>query len=468
MSKVNGPSGELGQIVLGPAAFSILRAEDEPWLESCFVPPPEFGRMAGPRSVIIFGEPGSGKTAIYRALQTRNRDINGKPLRLLVPWRPIPPSEEARPGLAWVKQLARRILDACAASLIHHLARYPEDYTNAPLWAQARLIWFIHRFTLGKAELRWGPLTESQHRGAPLIREILATPAPNILYEDASLEQVIAELVSALQPMGMKDIWVLTDGLEGWSEVAFERLVEGLRAFFSTLSLFGHKGLVYKLCLPAHIEPAISQAGGLARRRIESIHLRWDTFALRRLVERRLAFAFGQESFPLEQLCTAPGLLEWLEKVGGESPREWLDQVAVLAEHYAAHPDAGPIDEATWKQLRLSHPPRFYLDDKKCQVIVGGRRINLEELPEKAYEILRYLYQRSGEVVSKSELYFRIYRGLDRVPRPADPDYEPPKRYLGLIDTNLWRLRKAIEPDPKNPILLITRRGLGVTLQVRW
>jgi len=53
-------------------------------------------------------------------------------------------------------------------------------------------------------------------------------------------------------------------------------------------------------------------------------------------------------------------------------------------------------------------------------------------------------------------------------PRPADPDYEPPKRYLGLIDTNLWRLRKAIEPDPKNPILLITRRGLGVTLQVRW
>ncbi|HID63038.1 MAG TPA: hypothetical protein EYP49_09905 [Anaerolineae bacterium] len=36
-------------------------------------------------------------------------------------------------------------------------------------------------------------------------------------------------------------------------------------------------------------------------------------------------------------LYLAPGLLEWLEKVSGESPREWLDQVAVLVEHYAVH-----------------------------------------------------------------------------------------------------------------------------------
>jgi len=465
---MKGPSGNQERTILGPKVFSVLRAEDEPWLESCFVPPPEFERMAGPRSVIVFGEPGSGKTALYRALESYSKGVNGKPLRLVVPWRLVPPPEKTRPGLAWVKQLTRQILDACVASLVRHLAHYPEDYTNAPSWAQARLIWFIHRFTLGDPELRWGPFTESKLPGSSLIRWILTTSAPDILYEDAPLEQVIAELVNALQAMGMEDIWVLSDGVGGWGELAFDRLAEGLRAFLSTLSLFGHKGLVYKLCLPASIEPAISQAGGLVRRRLESFHLRWDTSTLRRLVERRLAFAFGRESFPLEQLCLAPGLLEWLEKVGGESPREWLDQVAVLVEHYAAHPNTGPIDERTWKQLRLRHPPRFYLDDKKCQVIVGGRKINLEELPEKAYEMLRYLYQRSGEVVSKSELYFRIYRGLDRVPRPADHDYEPPKRYLGLIDTNLWRLRKAIEPDPKNPVLLITRRGLGVTLLVRW
>jgi len=48
MGEVKEPTSEQERTVPGPAAFSALRAEDEPWLESCFVPPPEFGRMAGP------------------------------------------------------------------------------------------------------------------------------------------------------------------------------------------------------------------------------------------------------------------------------------------------------------------------------------------------------------------------------------------------------------------------------------
>ena len=70
-------------------------------------------------------------------------------------------------------------------------------------------------------------------------------------------------------------------------------------------------------------------------------------------------------------------------------------------------------------------------------------------------------------MVSKKELYFRVFRGLDRVPGPGDSEYEAP-HYVGLIDTNLWRLRQVIEPDPRKPVLLITRRGRGVTLRVRW
>ena len=57
MGKENGLTDEQKLGIPGPAAFSILRAEDEPWLEACFVPPPEFGRMVGPRSVIVFGGP---------------------------------------------------------------------------------------------------------------------------------------------------------------------------------------------------------------------------------------------------------------------------------------------------------------------------------------------------------------------------------------------------------------------------
>ncbi len=82
--------------------------------------------------------------------------------------------------------------------------------------------------------------------------------------------------------------------------------------------------------------------------------------------------------------------------------------------------------------------------------------------------MLCFLYRRGGEVVSRAELYYRVYHGLDRVPSLTEDQYEPPASYRNLIDTNLWRLRQAIEPDPENPVLLLTRRGWGITLQVRW
>lgn len=452
----------------GPMVFRFLRAEDEPWLPACFVPPPEFDRMAMPQSCVIFGEPGSGKTAVYRALLARNIRPDGKPVRLMAQWRPslLPP--EVLPDLAWVRRLMTEVLDACASALVHHLRRFPEDYNGAPSWAQARVIWFIRRYTLGQPEVRWEPLAEGPDPGASLIRQILRVPVPSILYDDASPETVMAELLSTLKGLGLDGVWVMTDGLEGWAEVSPDRLTESLRAFLSTLSLFGQCSPVYKLFLPAEMEPAISRAGGLSRRRIEGIRIRWDVPALKSLLERRLAFAFGRETFPLEQLCNAPGLPGWLEKVGGTSPREWLDQVAVLVEYYVMRPHNAPIDEETWKKLRREHPPRFYLDEGKRQVRIGGRPVNLEGLPTKAYEMLCYLYRHSGRVVTKAELYFRAYLGKDRIPRQGDDDYEWPTRYAGLIDTNLWRLRQAIEPDPDDPVLLITRRGHGVILQVRW
>jgi hypothetical protein len=459
------------QASLGPAAFLALRAEEEPWLPECFVPPPNFDRISDPRrSVVLFGDPGSGKTAVHRMLETISLGTDGKPFRLLVHWKPALPISVAEAGLDWVKAMVGHILDACADALIHHLACYPQDYQKAPPWAQARFVWFIHRYTRGNPMLRWGPLVEGDSPGAPLVRQILSGPVDDILYADAPPEYVISELVSALKALEMDGIWILTDGLEGWAEMAFDRLCAGLKAFLSTLSLFDPFGLIYKICLPSELEPALSHAGGLARarRRVEGIHIRWDSPTLRRLVERRLSLAFGREPFPLEELCTAAGLPEWLEKVGGTSPREWLDQVAGLVEYYTTHSRNRPIDEDIWKRLRLQRPPRLYLDDERRRVIVGGRCVNLEDLPAKAYEMLRYLYQRSGAVVTKAELYFRIYRGLDRIPRPGDKEYEAPKEYTGLIDTNLWRLRQAIEPDPSAPVLLVTRRGHGVVLQARW
>ncbi len=447
----------------GILAFTFLRAEDEPWLNQCFVPPPHFEHVLGMKSVLILGESGTGKTALCRKLAAQGQQGSG-PTYLIVRWRPTPPQEH--PSIQWVQAETQRLLNAIVGSVLHLLATHPEHYVEAPEWVKARWAWFVHRYTLGDPHVRWGKFTSPSYPGASLIRHLLSLSPPEVLHEQAPMNQVIGELSTALEFVGIRGIWTLMDGLEGWSEIEPEQLTEGLRAFFSTLSLFEHPSLAFKICAPAHMEPYLAPSGAIIRRRVSIFHLRWDASRLKRLVERRLAFAFGRLTFPLEDLCSAPGLMQWLERLGG-SPREWLDQVAVLVEYYERHPDKAPIDEKTWKKLRKKRPPHFYLDDKHKEVVVGGRHITLDALPTKAYEMLRYLYQRRGEVVRREEIYYALYYGLDKVPPRTDANYIHPSVYRGQIDTLLWRLRKAIEPDPKDPVLLVTRSRQGIMLNVR-
>ncbi|MBN1921649.1 MAG: winged helix-turn-helix transcriptional regulator [Anaerolineae bacterium] len=452
----------------GLSAFGSLRAEDEPWLRACFTLPAEFERVIAPRSTIIFGGPGSGKTALHQETRARCFRADGWPLRLLVDWRPAPLAPSAPADIAWVKQQAEQLFDRCAATLAEMLAQSPAIYADAPLWAQARLAWFIHQCLKGDPYLRFGALLDPAQPGCVLLTQLFTRPAPTSLFSEAGPEQVIAELTNALRATGLEGIWVLSDGLEDWSGVDAAAYVRGLGAFLSTLPLFEKAGLIYKLWAPLTFEAELSRAGGLARRRVDSVRLQWELAALRQLVECRVALALGEPQFDLAQLCPVAEFLPWLEKAGGDVPRAWLDQLAPLVKYYAAH-GRQPLDAKTWLRLRREHPPRIYLDETSTRVLVGGREIDLEDLPAKSYEMLRYLYQHAGEVVGKGELYYQCYLGLERIPRTAeDKDYASPKDYEGLIDTSLWRLRRAIEPDPAQPVLLVSKRGHGVVLNVRW
>jgi len=454
---------------LGLASFGTLRAEDEPWLSACFVPPPNFELLMEDHSIVIFGGIGSGKTALCQILQARSKRADGRPNRLLVNWRPMPPSSAQEADSGWVLKQVIQILDTCAVTLAEHLLQFPADFLRAPEWVKTRLIWFIHRFIQGRPTLRLAPLLESKTEGSTLLHHILFTKALDVLYEDAAPDQVAAELISALKLLGMDGIWVMTDGLEGWIHADEGHLTQGLKAFLGTLSLFERSGLVFKLFIPSRLEPALSRASGLLRRRVDAYHLRWDISHLQRLIDKRLALATGLAQFTLEDLCSAPGLVQWLKTVGGTSPREWLDQVRPLVDHYLSNGLTEPIDDKKWRIIRRDHPPRLVLEEEERRVLVGGREVSLADIPAKAYEMFRYLYERGGQVITKKELFYRIYRNLETIPRyQGDPGYEAPKDYEGLIDTNLWRLRKAIEPDPSEPVLLVTVRGHGVRLAVRW
>jgi len=447
--------------------FQSLRAEEEPLLGACFVPPRGYEYLAGDTSVVILGEAGSGKTALYKMLRQHGVDENGKPSRLLAEWRPQPTIAKVdQNSLSAACRLTLQMLDTCALTLVMHLTKFYSDLEQAPAWAQIRLLWFIRRSLQGDLVARLEPVLNGQ-QSLELLTKIQSVSPDAVLYEP-SPEQLIGELLTGLQGIGLAGIWIMADGFEGWAETEPEVLGFNLKAFFSALSLFEDQRLNFKFFVPASLEPAMMRASGILRRRVTPYHLQGETTELMQIVEKRLALAIGREQVSLREVCEAPSLLEYLERVGHRSPREWLDQVQPLVQHYLENHLAKPIDEDTWKKLCRQYPPHFWMDEIGCNVRVGGREIPLDDVPSKAYEMLRYLYQHAGKVVSKAELYFLTYLGLDSIPRPSDEKYESPKEYSGLVDTSIYRLRQAIEPDPSDPIILQTVRGRGVRLVSRW
>ncbi|MFV0406627.1 MAG: response regulator [Propioniciclava sp.] len=85
------------------------------------------------------------------------------------------------------------------------------------------------------------------------------------------------------------------------------------------------------------------------------------------------------------------------------------------------------------------------LDVERHEVTVDGKPV---PLALKEFELLEMLLRNSGRVLTRGQLIDRIW-GAD---------------YVGdtkTLDVHIKRLRGKIEADPKNPIRLVTVRGLG-------
>ena len=85
-------------------------------------------------------------------------------------------------------------------------------------------------------------------------------------------------------------------------------------------------------------------------------------------------------------------------------------------------------------------------DDLKKEVKINGEAILLTR---KEYDILYYLYQNPNQVLSKSQLFEKIWQD----------DY--PEDIANAVSCQIYQLRNKIEPDPKNPYFILTIRGFG-------
>ncbi|RZT57378.1 two-component system response regulator RegX3 [Microcella alkaliphila] len=85
------------------------------------------------------------------------------------------------------------------------------------------------------------------------------------------------------------------------------------------------------------------------------------------------------------------------------------------------------------------------MDVDRHRVMVDGREV---AMPLKEFELLELLLRNAGRVLTRGQLIDRVW-GAD---------------YFGdtkTLDVHVKRIRSKIEPDPSNPRMLVTVRGLG-------
>lgn len=80
--------------------------------------------------------------------------------------------------------------------------------------------------------------------------------------------------------------------------------------------------------------------------------------------------------------------------------------------------------------------------------VVVNENIHTVNLTSKEFDLLYFLYAHRGQVFSKEQLYENVW-GYDDIPASSN------------LTSFIRKLRKKVEPDPDNPIYIITVWGVG-------
>lgn len=451
---------------MGLTVLESLRAEEEPWpVGVTFIRPPIFGQAAGSRSFILYGGPGSGKTALRKALESATD-------RFMIHWMPTPDPDARAKGTPGVRAELEQVFSAFAMELSAQLLKDFSRLDQSPEWVKKVTGWFLKRYLPEGFEAPDAAalLEQAEPGNAARLRSAWESGQANYLKPDTPFRTIVDHMMKSLAAMGWPGACVMVDGLEGMVEIEREALAATLEVFLSSLFLFDDARFHYKLFLPETLERDLAGCTAIERQRVSVLNLFWAEEHLKCAATRRLACATGQDAITLKDIFNHDQrLADWLMRCGGPTPRGWLEYMKpILAEYLetAARGPARPLTEKEWLTARQRSSVRLLFHADSGELIVGARRIDTLTPAELA--IIRYLYGYQNKLVSKEKLYREVILPFysdapDAAPKSAEKIMR--KDYEDSINTALWRLRKEIEPDPKRPIFLISERDKGIMLK---
>jgi hypothetical protein len=463
---------------LGTKAFTPLQAErEQEWLHDAFVPPPRFAEMADELSIVVFGESGSGKTALRLAIQRAFTPPEKPDGHLLINWSPPPPGSDAVSS-EQAEVYMGHLFDACAQALLLYIGQNPQRYREVKPWAQESMRDFVHHFL--KIDLEYA-IRRIEEDCIPEGFDLLWQQMPcsseyRVFTSEMPLPNIINEFSLMLTKLWLKGAWILVDQVESYLDVHQQKVEASLLSILSSLALFEERGFVLKLMLPLELRTIVNQSTVITRRRVETFNLDWRTKDneknLVELVKKRLALAAGKSTFDLNDLTKNPSrLLDWLKRFGC-SPRGWL---ALTRPVYVAWAQKRqPLSDKALVEVLRNNPPRLKLDIEQSRVYLGEGEV--KGLEPGAYRVLEYLYKNRGRVCTRDEIYYYAMEEQDHAPIKGQLGYKHPVVWQGALNTILWRLRNKLRgeheenkdgeenSDAALPEYIITLRKRGIQL----
>ncbi|MBV6394121.1 MAG: hypothetical protein KPEEDBHJ_03369 [Anaerolineales bacterium] len=436
--------------------FNTLKAENEPWLGDVFVSLPIFERLKEEYSTILYGETGSGKTAMLLELRRQQRKHMFTAL-----WQPEPILEAPATGTALAQQAIKQALQACTESLVLEGA-LPQRLGEPAGHIASALQWFLQNYLpfdatfyihdqakhLPQDDLQW-------------YLKLLEQSLPKIVKEQSSLKEQLRLLLAVLHAAQYERLWLMVDGLERWTPRQTGKQVEALlEAVLSTLVFFDLPDISFKFFVPAPLKSVLYKTSGVERHRSGEADLTWSSDPLREMLENRLTYALSSKKVSLASLCDEKEFLSWLNEYGGTSPRAWLRFTAPLILEFQKN--GKRLTTAQTREFIQRHPAPLRLRRERNEIWLGEKCVANSSALE--FRVLEYLVAHPEKLASLEELYYYAYKGLNSPPDKGEPDWAPQNTWRGAMDNVLMRIRQKIEPDPKIPLYLITHHGKGVEL----
>lgn len=454
---------------IGFSVFNTKKAESEDWLfQHAFISPPDFEFLKGDHSVVLFGESGTGKTASCLALEQYGL---GNSSRLIVHWRPQMSEDIAEMSTALAMSQLKDILSACAKTFSEKLSADLSLILKAVPSTQEYLVWFLKYFTDADNLLDILPATVSKKEKEQL--QALVNRFSSGPLEDPPDTMIAAtEFTKSMKSIGFSMTWIMVDGVEWLTENQRINAVNSLRSVLSTLKLFEIPYLCYKIALSGEFEADLVDAIGITRDRAMVSRISWERRYLKNILEKRLTLAVG-ESISFEHIYDAEEICSWLEACGGLNPRGWLEYFRpIFSTYWEVISNGKPrkLNKAEWIGARKRSSLHLKFDPAMNQIRVGMGEIKI--LSPEVGAIFSYLYKNQGRYCTKKELYYKAYVPFvapeDKV-KEVGEQLALAKEYDDLINTVIYRIRQAVEPNPKDkePVFVTTKRDVGVRLSTQ-